>query len=230
MPRALYPCHVSTYPNVWSWIWSRGKVFLEIATFLPEVAWVGCSMSTNQQPPSTVPSWPSLYDPGIEILHIEHHAPIQPEGAYLFRAKGGVTQYLCWTSLIKKPPSQKDVFRFTLYWTLIFYIPIFLLCGSYAFWNYAFPPSPHPPSPPKSRDSAYQLSTMTPISAVPLIQLPKPNERRSRVTFALIVLMTFLILSVAGAVTGSAVLGFITAGLFKAANFNMSTCVIHFTC
>ena len=127
----------------------------------------------------------------------------------------------------------KDVFRFTLYWTLIFYIPLFLLCGFYAFWNYAFPPSPHPPSSPKSPDSAHQLSTIAPISAAPLIQLPKipkTNERRSRVTFAFIVLMTFLTLSLAGAVTGAAVLGFITAGLFKAADFNMSTCVIHFTC
>ena len=40
--------------------------------------------------------------------------------------------------------------------------------------------------------------------------------------------MTFLILSVAGAVTGSAVLGFVAAGLYKAADFNMSTCVMPF--
>ena len=51
-------------------------------------------MSTDQEP-GKVPSWPSLYNPGIEILHIEHHAPIQPQGAYLYRAKGGVTQNLC---------------------------------------------------------------------------------------------------------------------------------------
>jgi len=43
------------------------------------------------------------------------------------------------------------------------------------------------------------------------------------VAFALIVLLTFLTLSVAGAVIGSAIMGFVTAGLFKAANFNMST-------
>jgi len=46
------------------------------------------SMSTR------VPSWPSLYNPGIEILHIEHRAPTQPQGAYLYRAEGGVTQNL----------------------------------------------------------------------------------------------------------------------------------------
>ena len=44
-------------------------------------------MSTT---PTKVPSWPSLYNPGIEILHIEHHAPIQPQGAYLYRAEGEV--------------------------------------------------------------------------------------------------------------------------------------------
>lgn len=35
-----------------------------------------------------VPSWPSLYNPGIEILHIEHHDPTHPKGAYLYHAKG----------------------------------------------------------------------------------------------------------------------------------------------
>lgn len=156
-------------------------------------------MSTPQHPVK-VPPWPSLYNPGIEILHIEHHSPIQLKGAYLYHAE--------------------DIFRFTLYWTLIFYTPIFLFCGLYAFWNYAFPPSPRFASSPKS---TYQLSTMAPNSSVPLIQSPKQNERRSRVTFAIIVLMTFLILSVAGAVIGSAILGFTAAGLYQAANFNMST-------
>jgi hypothetical protein len=37
---------------------------------------------------STTPPWPSLYNPSIEILHIEHHDPVQPGAAYLSRAKG----------------------------------------------------------------------------------------------------------------------------------------------
>lgn len=162
-------------------------------------------MSTN-----STPSWPSLYNPALEILRIEHHSPIQPGGAYLYHAK--------------------DIFRFTLYWTLVFYTPAFLFCGLYAFWNYAFPPSPRIGSARNVRES-YRLSSMasrptllhsdTPV-AQPVI-LPKTNERRSRVAFALIVLLTFLTLSVAGAVIGSAIMGFVTAGLFKAANFNMST-------
>ncbi|KAF8159880.1 hypothetical protein B0H34DRAFT_655275 [Crassisporium funariophilum] len=158
-----------------------------------------------------VPSWPSLYNPGLEILHIEHNAPVQPGAAYLYHAK--------------------DIFRFTLYWTLAFYTPIFLVCGAYAFWNYSFPPSPRLTGSQNVRDSAYQLSSMAskpelPNSAAPLIQPTKPpktNERRSRVAFALIVLLTFLTSSVAGAVIASAISGFVAAGLYKAANFNMST-------
>jgi len=165
-------------------------------------------MSTTQSPPSGVPSWPSLYDPGVEILNIEHHAPTQPEGAYLYHAT--------------------DIFKFTLYWTLIFHTPIFFFCGLYAFWNYVFPPLPRPPSPLQTLDSTYQLSSMAPKSAVSLIRprkLPKPKERRSRLAFAVIVLLTFVVLSVAGAVMSSAILGFIAAGLYKVADFNMSTWV-----
>ncbi|KAH9479792.1 hypothetical protein JR316_0008387 [Psilocybe cubensis] len=161
-------------------------------------------MTTN-----TTPSWPSLYNPGREIIHIEHNEPIQPGGAYLYNAN--------------------DIFRFTLYWTLIFYTPIFLVCGLYAFWNYSFPP-PTRRASRGSRDS-YQLSSM--FSTQPFLDAdtpslqptkpPKTNERRSRVAFAIIILFTFLLLSVAGAVIGSAIMGFVMAGLFNAAHFNMST-------
>jgi len=127
-----------------------------------------------------------------------------------------------------------DVFRFTLYWTLIFYTPLFLLCGSYAFWNYAFPPSAMLPRSKGAKEPAYQLSRMLPASSQPVAKAqpaqptthPKMNERRSRATFALIVLLTFLTLSVAGAVVASAILGFVAYGLYKSANFNMSTFVL----
>ncbi|KAF9525110.1 hypothetical protein CPB83DRAFT_819013 [Crepidotus variabilis] len=159
---------------------------------------------------NTTPSWPSLYNPGVEILHITHHPPTNPRGSYLYRAG--------------------DIFRFTLYWTLIFYIPLFLVCGFYAFWNYAFPPSPKDirETNHASVASEHQMSPMLPITqrkrSVQQITRPlKPNERRSRVAFALIVLFTFLTLSLAGAVTGSAILGIVTYGLFKSANFHMST-------
>jgi hypothetical protein len=32
--------------------------------------------------------WPSLYDPGVEIIHIQHNSAIQPEGSYLHHAIG----------------------------------------------------------------------------------------------------------------------------------------------
>ncbi|TFK39520.1 hypothetical protein BDQ12DRAFT_629521 [Crucibulum laeve] len=156
------------------------------------------------------PSWPSLYNPGREILHIEHKPPTQPGGAYLYHAS--------------------DVFRFTLYWTLIFYTPIFLFCGLYAFWNYTFPPKLRSSRPqddenllstmPKSPPS---LPTLRPVPSLRSTIPPKANERRSRLAFAILVLLTFLSLSVAGSVIGSAILGFSLFGLYKSANFNMST-------
>ena len=39
---------------------------------------------------NTTPPWPSLYNLGIEILHVEHQSPTNPEGAYLYRASGTV--------------------------------------------------------------------------------------------------------------------------------------------
>jgi hypothetical protein len=45
----------------------------------------------------------------------------------------------------------------------------------------------------------------------------------SRVTFALLVFLVFIAFGLAGAVIGSTVLGFTALGLYRAANFNMST-------
>ncbi|KAJ3493860.1 hypothetical protein NLJ89_g10922 [Agrocybe chaxingu] len=105
--------------------------------------------------------------------------------------------------------------------------PIFLVCGTYAFWNYAFPPAPRSPGSRHTRDLSYQLVPVgTPSRAkfgAQPTQTPKLNERRSRVAFALIVLFTFLMMSLAGSVISSAILGFVAAGLYKSANFNMST-------
>ncbi|KIK07873.1 hypothetical protein K443DRAFT_673121 [Laccaria amethystina LaAM-08-1] len=159
-------------------------------------------------PGKTTPPWPSLYNPGLEILHIEHRPPTQKGAEYLY--------------------SASDIFRFTLYWNLIFYTPLFLVCGLYAFWNYSFPPSPRPSQHPPFQDTLYPL---TPLSSALTSRTPgntplttyKKNERRSRLAFALLVLLTFMTLSVAGAVIGAAVLGFVAMGLFRAGNFNMST-------
>ncbi|KAF8987919.1 hypothetical protein BDQ17DRAFT_1212924, partial [Cyathus striatus] len=52
--------------------------------------------------------WPSLYNPGLEILHVPHREAIQPGGHYLHKAKG------------------TSIFLFTFYWILLFYLPIFI--------------------------------------------------------------------------------------------------------
>ena len=51
----------------------------------------------------------------------------------------------------------------------------------------------------------------------------KHNERRSRLTFSLLVAFAFCACALGGAVVGSAVTGYVMAGLFKAARYNMST-------
>lgn len=167
------------------------------------------------------PPWPSLYNPGLEILHIDHRNATQAGGAYLYHAKGASSILTFCVSLAY---DDSDIFRFTLFWTLLFYTPIFLVCGSYAFWNLNFPPSPrsHPHVSDTTRNASYPLSPIASDTLLPPLKR-KEKERRSRLAFALLVLLTFLILSVAGAVVGSAVLGFTVTGLYKAAKFNMST-------
>ncbi|KAI0761804.1 hypothetical protein BD413DRAFT_235839 [Trametes elegans] len=174
---------------------------------------------------SNVPTWPSLYNPLIELFPLQHREPMQRSGRYLH--------------------DPHDVFRFTLYWTFVFYIPSFLLCGTYAFVNLAFPP-PRAPHAHKTRaplsDSGPSYRGVAAGENIPLGQYgaqlaleaqsqlrqpsrspAKQNERRSRLTFALLVLLTFATLALGGAVVGAAVIGYVLAGLFKAAEYNMST-------
>lgn len=206
------------------------------------------------------PSWPSLYNPRTELFFIQHHNPIQPGGFYLVHSQ--------------------DVFRFTLYWTLVFYMPIFFVFGLYAFFNLSLPPKTkrtynknemeeekeggaeiYPMSPdvtraypihngyetlrseltspsthPRSPTSATHPFLLSPTSPTtghiypPLqtkqVRKKRPkNARRSRATFALLVLFTFLLLSLIGAVVSSAIVGYILTGLYKAGGFFMSTWV-----
>ncbi|KAG9223977.1 hypothetical protein CCMSSC00406_0004407 [Pleurotus cornucopiae] len=157
------------------------------------------------------PSWPSLYNPAGEI-----NPNSEASGIYIF--------------------DSNEVFRFTLIWNLVLYTPIFVVCGVYAFLNLSFPPSRgNSIAEDDSHSTSYPLSPLSPISPSyrtsllkqqqATVKPPKPNERRSRLTFALLVLLAFITLSVAGAVIGAAVVGYILAGLFNAGNFNMSTWV-----
>ncbi|RPD76681.1 hypothetical protein L226DRAFT_533738 [Lentinus tigrinus ALCF2SS1-7] len=183
---------------------------------------------------SGTPSWPSLYNPVIELFPIDHRDPIQPEGRYLH--------------------NPHDIFRFTLYWTLVLYTPAFIICGAYAFLNLTFPPR-------KSLRKGYKRRPLFPNAGpsrrnvldgeqIPLrrydrqglgaevkdqsqLRLPsrspaKQNEKRSRLTFAILVFFLFACLALGGAIVGSAIIGFVIAGLVKAAKYNTSTWIPFF--
>ncbi|TFY69308.1 hypothetical protein EVJ58_g487 [Rhodofomes roseus] len=184
---------------------------------------------------STEPSWPSLYNWAIEVFPIEGKLPVQPEGVYLY--------------------DRNEIFRFTLYWTLVFYTPAYILCASYAFLNLTFPPTRIPRRTPRTRSRPsfgmpFPSSYFPPAPTVTGIEIPlmeaapkrvpgntqtqailahryralfKPNERRSRLAFALLVFLAFATFSVAGAVVGSAIIGYILAAVFQAGHYNMST-------
>ncbi|THH15745.1 hypothetical protein EW146_g4789 [Bondarzewia mesenterica] len=180
-----------------------------------------------------VPEWPSLYNPVIEILDLEHHDPVEPNGRYLSNAN--------------------DVFRFTFYWTVIFHAPLFTFCGIYAFLNIMFPPRtpstttlvaippkddaplPSPPIPltPLSTASASSPSSLLrpasqtprPSSCDPPLRMRRQNERRSRFTYAFLILLIFLTIGVVSALVESVVAGYILAGLYRSARFSMSTWV-----
>lgn len=157
-----------------------------------------------------------------------------------------------------------DIFKFTLYWTLIFHLPFNLIAGTYAFFNFFFPPartvrdpivlvSPpahrdaharshslshsfsqlahsRPPSHAHSR-SLSQTQTQTeqpgpgPAPTDVWLKPPRLNARRSRWTFALLVLLTFLVVGLLSAVVGAAVLACVILGVYRAGGFYVSTCV-----
>jgi len=171
------------------------------------------------------PSWPSLYNVVIELAPIAHRDAVQPHGKYLNH--------------------PEDIYHFILYWTILFYTPAFVVCGLYAFLNVTFPPSRARPRSHRNRPHAHQLeytsyapvpTTSTEIPMDTYSRRPdhgkwsssskprlKQNERRSRLTFALLVLLLYLVCAIAGAVIGSAIIGYVLVGLFKAAKYNMST-------
>ncbi|KAF8142143.1 hypothetical protein EV363DRAFT_1150841 [Boletus edulis] len=181
-------------------------------------------------------SWPSLYSPGKEVGFIG--PPIRPGGYYL--------------------SDPDDVFKFTLYWTLIFHLPFNFVAGMYAFCNFLFPPAKsvkdsmvlappvrvHAHSLSESQSHAHSRSSSQPHSrshsqtqplpqsqtqaraSAPIDEWLKPprlNPLRSRWTFALLVLLAFLVISLLSAVVGAAVLAFVIVGVYRAGGFYMST-------
>jgi hypothetical protein len=139
-----------------------------------------------------------------------------------------------------------DIVRFTLYWTLVFYTPAFVLCGTYAFLNLMFTPHSRMRRylllTPSVKPGAFSTRSEVPLQRSKRTRLgPSPvtpaahdasvsskartrhNERRSRLAFAILVGLVFALVAVAGAVIGAAIMGYVMAGLFKAARYNMST-------
>lgn len=102
---------------------------------------------------------------------------------------------------------------------------------------HSFPPTPHitlspEVSRPQSRSHAYRSSMSHSrrsggggVGGPFLAHQPK-NPRRSRLTYAVLILLTFLAGSVGAAVVESAMVGYLLAGLYSAGHFEMSTCVI----
>ena len=142
-----------------------------------------------------------------------------------------------------------DVFRFTLYWMLIFLSPFFLITGGIASFNIIYPPR----HDYKNGISSTRSRTLQPVpdshSAIPLTPLtsarspdlllpevpevvdteerrapqPRKNVRRSRITYALFTLLSFLVTVLAASFFWSAVIGYVLWALFRTGDFNIST-------
>ncbi|KAF9261153.1 hypothetical protein L218DRAFT_931508 [Marasmius fiardii PR-910] len=184
------------------------------------------------------PSWPSLYNPRDELFQIRRLEPTQPNGIYLTDANDVFNFTLYWTLIfyfpafaicglyaflnLTFPPSKRSKHRPKI-------------------------PNTSPPEPwsaipmsyltPPAHPNNYQ--TLRSEVGVPLLEPPsspvpsyrprpptrKPKERRSRTLFSLIVLVTFLVIGLLGAVISSAVIAFVMFGVYKAGLFYMSTWV-----
>ncbi|KAH7905594.1 hypothetical protein BJ138DRAFT_1017509, partial [Hygrophoropsis aurantiaca] len=110
--------------------------------------------------------------------------------------------------------------------TLIFHIPFYLAYGMYTFVNFTFPPHwrrvyDDPITLSASARAPKHAFASSSVSAKP----PRPNIRRSRVAFAVLVVFTFLFISLCGAVLGAAVVGFLLANMYRADGFSMSAWV-----
>jgi hypothetical protein len=126
---------------------------------------------------------------------------------------------------------MKVIFKYTLYWTLVFNTPLFIACGLYAFINITFPPKRLIVDPndsesiPLTTNNRQDSPRVTESFDAPLLKRKprKENERRSRLAFTLLVLLAFATTSLAGSVISAAIVGYFLVGFYRTAGFAMST-------
>jgi len=85
--------------------------------------------NTLTAPPGyKVPDFPSLYNPRLELAYAGMPGD-RPGTHYLYDSYGTCAYPL--DILQHTIQFFVDIFRFTLYWTLLLYCPMYLLCGLY---------------------------------------------------------------------------------------------------
>jgi len=124
-------------------------------------------------------TWPSLYNPGPELSRRLDSNPTPPGSHFLY--------------------NPNDIFRFTLYWTLIFIIPPYSICGLWAL---------------------FALSSSKPLSPPNRLQ-----QKRKRRLLGILTLFLFLLYAIGHSVFASLVIGYGLAGFYSVGKLNLSTWV-----
>jgi hypothetical protein len=152
-----------------------------------------------------------------------------------------------WHTILKRV----DVFRFTFFWTLVFNSLFFIITSGIACFNIVYPPRRNNDkegitSASSTRNDApqsYPMIPLTPLTSArspdlllpelsetvdaegPRVPQPRKNVHRSRITYALLTLLTFLVTALAASFIWSAVVGYVLWAVFQAGSFNVSTWV-----